>query len=321
MDDVRELVGDERHTFRQLFTLERCQAQLLDLLPLRHQSPFVILGVGMDHTVFALEEIEPEPIQNLGIDDVVEKCIEFPREYYQAGVGILSYFGEILRQKHPDLKAKVRIEQDGLIVRLHIESASGDKEIIEKTLQEYALVVSEKAPPESLLDDKLQIIALENKLEIANMEVRQTYQLLALSERNNSERIAHLEEEVSFLRQHIGRQLGQVSESHRLLAQQNCATERLLIAHVHHADHLLIKDILADTRQNDAVLRALQLIDSKLEKGASQQDDEELREALTTIRDQEPTLFQDVGVALTNVLYGVSGNYVYQIFQAIASAV
>lgn len=45
------------------------------------------------------------------------KAIEFPPEYQQAGVGILSYFGTYLREQYPEEKAKVKIEQDGLTVR------------------------------------------------------------------------------------------------------------------------------------------------------------------------------------------------------------
>lgn len=165
-------------------------------------------------------------------ESTVEKCIEFPPEYYQAGVGILSYFGEILRQKHPEMNAKVRIEQDDRTVRLHIESPSGDKEIIEKTLNDFFLVVADKAAPESLLEDKIQIMALENKLEIARMEARQGHQLLAITQNSYDARITQLETETSFLRKHLGEQLLQIGTGTTIISKQIESTERVVLAQI-----------------------------------------------------------------------------------------
>jgi len=280
----------------------------------------VILAFGEKETPLHVEEIEPDQRAIFRDQGVIEKSIVFPQEYYQAGVSILSYFGEVLRQKHPSLRAKVRIEQEGLKVRLHIETAAGDKEIIEKTLQEYAVVIAEQAPPESLLDGKLQIAALQQKLELANMEIRYNQQLLALTEGSYAARVGDLQEQVSFFRNFMGKQLKQLGTSQSLLAQYCDSNERLLLAHVKHSD-VLVRDLLEQVRTQESVFSALTVIDQKLTNGVTVADEDEIKNALETIREESPSLLTELSVALTNVCYGVSGNYVFQWLQAIAPSI
>jgi len=96
------------------------------------------------------------------------RTIEFAPEHFQAGIAILSYFGTVLRQKHPETKATVRIEQVGLCVRLVIATTDNEEEVIEKTLNEYGLVMSGKLRPSQYLTEPQHVMELENKLELAN---------------------------------------------------------------------------------------------------------------------------------------------------------
>ena len=59
--------------------------------------------------------------------DNIIRSIEFAPEYHQSGLAILSYFGQVLRDKYPETKAKVTIEQDGLTVRMIIETPEGER--------------------------------------------------------------------------------------------------------------------------------------------------------------------------------------------------
>jgi len=129
----------------------------------------------------------------------VERSIEFPPEYWEAGTSILSYFSRILSVKYPSQKIKVRIEQEGLNLRMIIETPTGEKEKIEKTLEEYGLVVTGKIQPESFLSDPFEVMALKNKLEIANLELRQTRLLLDSTIDNSQKRIESLEVNVNKL--------------------------------------------------------------------------------------------------------------------------
>ena len=135
---------------------------------------------------------------------LIERSIEFPPEYKQAGVSILNYFAEIIRKKYPESEATVQIKQDGLKVSMTIDPAEGEREIIEKTLNDYGLVITGNMQPEGLLSDPLDVMALRNKLEIAQLELRQTKQLHQFAEKHHSERIKSLEEDVKWLRNTVG---------------------------------------------------------------------------------------------------------------------
>ena len=73
----------------------------------------------------------------------ITRSIEFPSEYHQAGLNILSYFGEIVRKRYKEIPIVLRIEQEGLTVRMIITSPDGElKECIEKTLEQYLMVIT-----------------------------------------------------------------------------------------------------------------------------------------------------------------------------------
>jgi HSP20 family molecular chaperone IbpA len=129
----------------------------------------------------------------------VERSIEFLPEYWEAGTSILSYFSRILNVKYPSKKIKVRIEQEGLTLRMIIDTPNGEKEEIEKTLDEYGMVIAGKMEPENFLSDPFQVMALKQKLEIANLEFRQTKNLLDFTRDNSQQRIESLEVQVNKL--------------------------------------------------------------------------------------------------------------------------
>jgi hypothetical protein len=113
----------------------------------------------------------PDKFQDAG---VIVRAIVFDRENVQAGVGILSYFSEILIQKYENRKVKVLIEQDGLNVRLAIETGNGDKQTIEKALEEYIAAVTGRKPLTEFLSKPLGILALKLRLELAYLDLRHT---------------------------------------------------------------------------------------------------------------------------------------------------
>jgi transcriptional regulator with XRE-family HTH domain len=147
------------------------------------------------------EEIIDKPKEEEENKDVlrVERSIEFPPEYWEAGTSILSYFSHVLSVKYPSQKIKVRIEQEGLKVRMIIETPTGERERIEKALEEYGLVVTGKIQPERFFSDPFEAMALKNKLEIADLELRQTRKLLDFIRDNSQQRIESLEVHVNKL--------------------------------------------------------------------------------------------------------------------------
>lgn len=168
----------ERRPSMMAANFEKTVDELKALSPLSQTHPFVIIGISFEDGDLEVVDIESE----LGIAEkqvVINRSIEFPPEYHSAGLGILSYFGTVLREKYPDQEAKVKIEQDGQKVRMIIETKDGNKEIIEKALQEYELVITGEQPPESLYDDSLKVLELKTELRVAYTRIEGQRDLLA----------------------------------------------------------------------------------------------------------------------------------------------
>jgi hypothetical protein len=188
-----EILFGRRPTNLSVF--ERLKEELVSLSPLSHANPFLLLGIGLEAQELEILELEPES-NRTGRHVVINRSIEFPPAYHQAGLGILAYFGTVLREKYPDHNATVRIEQDGLRVRLVIESENGDKEVIEKALQEYELVVLGETQPEEFFSSKAKVLELKNELRIAQVRIETQKDL-----------IAYHGEEIASLRQLMGHAL------------------------------------------------------------------------------------------------------------------
>lgn len=117
----------------------------------------------------------------------VIRNIEFESHQASSGISILAYFGEIIKQKHTGVDARVRIEQTSDSVVLIIETPDGEVEKVEKTLEEYGQVILGKKTPAQFLPNELDAQRLELKLEMASMELRQNEKLLQLYESQNNE--------------------------------------------------------------------------------------------------------------------------------------
>jgi hypothetical protein len=245
---------------------------------------------------------------------IIERILEFPKEHYQAGVSILAYFDQVIKQKYPDIAAKVSIEQDSNIVRMIVETPDGCRDIIEKTLDTYALVVSKNEPPESLFEDQIHIQALTNKLSVAELEVRMTKELLLVSENNHGGRIRSLEEEIRFLRQHLGQQMHQVTAYQSIVQRQSEKEERLLLSQAGNSQRTindLVQEVLNNTELKDALIK----IDEIVVRGPKPEDEQDFKAAAKVVNKVSPSSFQELYGLIKNSLYGVSGNYVFQWLQ------
>lgn len=162
-------------------SFEQTKSQLDALTPLSHTSPFLILGYSD-----LSQGLEPEVCELVPFfsekERLFERSIEFPPEYHQAGIGILNFFGTYLRERYPQADAVVRIEQEGLKVRLIIQGKNGAREVVEKALQEYQLIVSQEAPPEALVDNQRFVLELRQELRIAQVRIEGQKDILALQE-------------------------------------------------------------------------------------------------------------------------------------------
>lgn len=115
---------------------------------------------------------------------LIERSIEFPPEYKQAGVSILNYFAEILRKKYPESEATVRIKQDGLKVIMTIDPAEGERQTFEEELNRFGLVTTGKITPEEYAgNNPLLLIELKSELRSAYNKIELQKELIHYQER------------------------------------------------------------------------------------------------------------------------------------------
>ena len=140
------------------------------------------LGTIAQLPVSLVNQYKESFIINEGEFSFVTRSIEFSEEYFLAGISILTYFGTILRQKYPDSYPKVTIEQSGLKVTLIIETTKGEQERIERSLNDYGLVLSGSLPIDEYLDNKIQAIQLKNELRLAETHINFQKDLIAVQD-------------------------------------------------------------------------------------------------------------------------------------------
>lgn len=181
---MREFERREEHVIARLSSFEFLRDQLETLAPLSSTFPFAVLGITDQSTLFDMEVVEIPSDPNITTERiVVDRCIEFPPEYHQAGLGILNFFGVFLRENYPEHDAKVKIEQHGLSVRMIIETSNGDTEVIEKALHDYELVMSGKAKPETISNNDKVILDLKNELRITQFRLESQHDIIEVQNR------------------------------------------------------------------------------------------------------------------------------------------
>ncbi|EMJ4648472.1 MULTISPECIES: hypothetical protein [Serratia] len=169
---VRDLSRELGNTWLRRENFEMNLGQIEMLAPLSHQYPFLIIGYSNKKSICGPEIVEIASDSYVREDkSVIDRCIEFPSEYHQAGLDILNYFGTYLREQYPEENASVKIEQKGLTVRLVIETADGKSEIIEKALHEYELIITGTEPPEKFSNNDKLILELRNEIRIAKFRL------------------------------------------------------------------------------------------------------------------------------------------------------
>ena len=163
---------------------EYIKDQLETLAPLSANFPFLILGYSDNQPLLDVEVFQLGSDPSITTERVViDRCIEFPPEYHQAGLGILNYFGVFLRENYPEKDAKVRFEQHGMSVRLTVETEDGNVEVVEKALKDYELIVSGKAQPESITTNELALLDLKNELRIAQFRLESQRDIIDVQNR------------------------------------------------------------------------------------------------------------------------------------------
>ncbi|MBK6649620.1 MAG: hypothetical protein IPG42_07905 [Betaproteobacteria bacterium] len=222
-----------------------------------------------------------------GLAKVIRE-ITFPPEYQQAGLSILNYFSAVLHDKYPNMPVTVSIQQHPDKVTLLITLPDGRQEQVSKLLSDYGLVVTGKMTPRELVGDDIKALALQQKLELAQLEVRQTRELLRMQEQYANKRVESLENEVKNLYTLLGREF---------TSRENLQTSLLQFA-----------SKLASGHVGDQA----SLLVQSLASAVAERNTERTRVVLEDIQSSEPALFDRLNeFFLHAATSGVIGNYVY----------
>lgn len=222
----------------------------------------------------------------------IVRSIVFGPEFKQAGVSILSYFSEVISRKYPGLDVGIRIEQEGSKVTLIIETPSGEIEKIEQELGTYGLVVTGQLPVENYTKNPIEAIMLTQKLEMAQMEIRHTKELLYTERTGFEGRVKSLESEIGFMRRIFDKAQYQNDETTSALRQ--IATG-------------------ATAGANDTISEIIEI----LKKGESI-NQEALNTCVASLNKQSPGMISQINeLFVKGAIQGAAGNYLYAALTAI----
>lgn len=312
-DELEEKFKKDEERFNNRPFYESVLNDVLEqYLPLNHEAPFLIFIISEEKC----EDYIVEELLSNNDSYIIEKSIEFSPEHFQAGMGILAYFGEVLKRKEIN-NASVRIIQDNNTVKLQIQSDNGDIEVIEKTLEEYSLVISNQASADILYNKPSDILALQQKLEIAKLEVKQTRDILQLTTNLYSERICSLEDEIKFMRNQFNNQSVHIQKNQDLISQVSASNEKIILAQINQ-NTVFLEEILEYMNVSEEVEKLIYLLKEKLNNNINEENDkEEIRQILLEIKETDESVFNEIKNALRNTAYGVSGNFVFQWLQTL----
>lgn len=236
----------------------------------------------------------PEIKEEFDLMDEAEiyRTIEFSTENISAGLSILSYFDQVLKQKYKDIIATVKIEQNNSSVRLIIETNNGDIETIEKTLNDYGRVVKGELTTNNFLSNPIDIERLNMKLEMASIELRHNQNIISLYKTElggNQNRIVNLELQVSKLQKSLG---------DSLINTQNNLSSSL------DNGGRLVSSVMA-------------LLEEYSKKGFSKDDELLLKAKIEEAHHYDKSNTSELESLLKNTIYGVTGNSVFMFIQSL----
>lgn len=153
--------------------------RIMDMEPLNVDCKFIIIGLSDEEKDINLVEIKKDTYKK---NEIIEKSIEFPSHLKQAGISILNNFARILDEDFPDTHAKIKIEQDGNLVRMIIESEDSEPKVIEEALEEYSLVMLGKKSPEDYTTDPVKLMEIKNELNITKVQIENAINIIAVKD-------------------------------------------------------------------------------------------------------------------------------------------
>jgi hypothetical protein len=232
-----------------------------------------------------------------GFKNKLERTITFEPEFLQSGISILSYFSQILAKKYPEADVKVNIEQVGNIVTLIIETQNGSIERITQELSEYGMVVVGDKNIHDYFQNPLDQLRLQNKLDLAKLESKQTYELLYTERNQFTSRIDDLEEQVQFMR--------------KIFTIEQNANQKTTES---------IRELSKES--NSSITESVKQLIILIEKGIEKEDEQDFKQNILTVQKEDSNIFDGINeLLIKGAIQGTSGNYLYAWLKSLTTIV
>lgn len=223
--------------------------------------------------------------------------IKFPPEYQQAGIYVLNNFVSIVRQKYPNEDISISIKQEKDKVIFVITTPEGKQEEITETLTKYGMVISGNMPIEELLPNPHHAMFLRQKLEMANLEVRHTRELLEMERCTKNRQLETLE--------------GDVKKLYSILEKTLSSNEYLSMKYSELAE-------LKSSSDNSNINKLIDL----LIKSAESEDINKTKEVLVEIKKEDDSIYYRLNeLLLEGSISGAAGNFAYNLIISLMNSI
>ncbi len=233
------------------------------------------------------EYVTPE-----GVETIVRE-IQFPPEFQQAGITILSNFSALIREKYKEQNVKVSIQQDNNTITLIIEGEDGIKEHIVEDMNSFSLVIQGKKDVEDLTSNQIQLIEIKQQFRIAQLQMENQKELLAIEKRHSnqlSKKNKSIESQYKEMINILSTSLSKNTEHKQFLQK--------LLKHSMKTDSILIK-------------KSLDSIFSIIESDNYEENMQQVISNLETINQEDPTVIEKITHFTESCAAGVVGNSLY----------
>lgn len=242
------------------------------------------------HRILEQEQIAKNP-------NILERRIEFPREYKQAGVSLLSEFTNILQSEFGEESASVCILQNGNAVTLRIEDQNGKIKEIEKRLDDYGSVLRGELPIENFTQNRDLAQELKVKFEVVALELRLTKERYLEYRTEKTHEVEGLRMELADLRKFVA----------SAFTYQSSMIE-------------VIKSLTAKNSVSDEVLLKLTEIASLASESQTKANKELLKQLLVQVQKKEPSFFAKMTEEIAAIPAAIAGGVATPWVQSVLSA-
>jgi len=234
------------------------------------------------------------------LEDIIEsdnqhlvRGLELPEDLQLPGLMLLHYAAKLLANKHPLVRLTHHVIQTGHHIKMIIEAPQGDLPALEATLETFSQLMLRKLPLNKLATNEKELVECKHTLDLSALMVN-INQNASMNIDDITGRAPNLEHRVMALHEAVGYGLSSMREL-----------------------KMVIEKLMNEKR--DSITPALTILASHLSLDMSDKDKEAVREALATVKEQEPGAFEEIREAINHASKsGSAGDLLYSWLSALS---